>query len=458
MKFHSTRGSCKTPRQWKIEDFEPHCVGHCQSVSLPVRRVDGGLPERVGEEARMRVGFERAILRVEEFCNWLTLPGFTSGLALGLTLGLSALHAQDDQGSSVQTLQQQINDLKKQVAGLQKKKNAPQYLSSARPQIDGGCNLFVTADFLYWTAQENGLDYLFKTSLVAFGSLTSPVHGDVDSPHFEWDPGFRIGLGWNMGHDAWDLYFDWTRFHTNAKEKSHADNKVLYANFADTLAAINPFEKASAHTHVNVDWLDLELGKAFYATRYLTLRPHVGLRNAWVDQDFRFRYKNQITPLGLSAGVKDKVRVKNDFWGLGIRTGLDTQWELGAGFSILGDFALALLYGDFDLHRRFKGPAIVTAGGGTFIVPLESHQDKDLNLARFIADFDLGVQWDYMFAHDRFHVSLSAAWEQHMFFGQNQIFNFYDTPSSSSTAHGKLVSSNGDLTLQGLTISARFDF
>ena len=53
----------------EIEDFEPHCVGHCQSVSLPVRRVDGDLPERVGEEARTRVGFERAILRVEEFYN-----------------------------------------------------------------------------------------------------------------------------------------------------------------------------------------------------------------------------------------------------------------------------------------------------------------------------------------------------------------------------------------------------
>ncbi len=61
------RGSCKTPRQWKIEDFEPHCVGQ----ALPVRRVDGGLPERVGEEARMQVGFKRVILRVEEFCNWL---------------------------------------------------------------------------------------------------------------------------------------------------------------------------------------------------------------------------------------------------------------------------------------------------------------------------------------------------------------------------------------------------
>lgn len=35
-----------------------------------------------------------------------------------------------------------------------------------------------------------------------------------------WDPGFRLGLGWNTDCDGWDLYLNWTYYHNRSKKST----------------------------------------------------------------------------------------------------------------------------------------------------------------------------------------------------------------------------------------------
>ncbi|MBS0606621.1 MAG: hypothetical protein JSR57_06705, partial [Verrucomicrobia bacterium] len=65
----------------------------------------------------------------------------------------------------------------------------------------------------------------------------------------------------------------------------------------------------------------------------------------------------------------------------------------------------------------------------------------------------LGVRWDTYFHHKRYHFGISAGWEQNIWYGITQFNHYY-----TQLQFGALVQNNGDLTLQGGTLSARLDF
>ena len=68
-------------------------------------------------------------------------------------------------------------------------------------------------------------------------------------------------------------------------------------------------------------------------------------------------------------------------------------------------------------------------------------------------DMMAGLRYDHMFYNDRFHLGLQVGWEHHIYFSQNQFPVFVDDVSK-----GSFVSNQGDLTFQGWTFAARFDF
>ena len=93
----------------------------------------------------------------------------------------------------------------------------------ARPQVKDGSDLFVTADLLVWQAHENGL----PLAVVGHQSRSSPFieDGKVANFDFDCDVGFRIGVGYNLPHDGWDLSFNWLRFYTDASRHVHANDE-----------------------------------------------------------------------------------------------------------------------------------------------------------------------------------------------------------------------------------------
>ena len=192
---------------------------------------------------------------------------------------------------------------------------------------------------------------------------------------------------------------------------------------------------------MNLNQIDLDLGREYYVSKWLTMRPHVGLRTAWVHQKLEINHNRfESTP-----GIDDDLDLESNFWGLGLETGIDTQWGLGNGWSIYGNAAFAFLYGFHDTeHGEDVDYGVEFTWGDV---------DWSYRTTRAIGDLQMGLRWDTWTDDERVHFRIQAGWEHHIYFSQNQFPRFV-----SSEALGNFVANQGDLTLQGWTLSARLDF
>ena len=339
----------------------------------------------------------------------------------------------------------QMRNLENRVSALERSKSGTGGMvnPSGRPAVKDGWGVFITADALLWQPRENGLEYATKVD----GAQFTGAHSKEKSPRFSWDWGFRVGLGYNMEHDQWDLYLNWTWL----RGKSHHHNtanagsgEVILPRWSDpgSLGGATA-SSASAHWKLRLNVLDLELGREFYVSKWVTVRPHMGLRTAWIKQTYDVDYS------GLNInGVAREIDMRNKYWGLGVRGGVNTDWGLGGGVSIYGNAAISILYGFFSVSKQ---ESLELTSGAAFnnITNLSDFY----HVSRAITDLQLGLRYDYMFCDDRYHFGIQAGWEHHMFFGQNQfILNVDDV------AHGVTVANQGDLTMQGWTLNVRFDF
>jgi len=66
---------------------------------------------------------------------------------------------------------------------------------------------------LIWQAHETGLPVA-----TILGSLTNFGDATTKNIHFDYDLGFRVGAGYNMAHDEWDLNLTWLRFYTDGQQ------------------------------------------------------------------------------------------------------------------------------------------------------------------------------------------------------------------------------------------------
>ena len=195
------------------------------------------------------------------------------------------------------------------------------------------------------------------------------------------------------------------------------------------------FSKADAHWHVDFYDLDLVLGRNYFVSRYLALHPYFGLTSAWIQQHRHVRFEEP-------SGDLMKLRSKNNFWGIGPRLGIDSQFYLGRNFSLYGNFSGALLWGDFHVREKESFP----------LDDLEIYNLRD-NLHRMVSTvgFGLGIAYETNFNHDANHFMVKAGYEGQYWWRQNQlpIFNAFAL---------NFTRQSEDMSMQGLTVDFRLDF
>lgn len=343
----------------------------------------------------------------------------------------------------------QMRSLENRVSALEQKKSATSTLNpSGRPQVQDGLDLFFTADWLIWQAHENGLSYAVKAPS-GHSADTALYKSSVKNMSFDWDFGFRLGLGWNLPHDGWDLYANWTWFQDDASETTTVGSgHVLFPVSAYQPAndSTEGFRSAHAKWRLHLNMIDLDLGREFFVSKWMTLRPFIGLRTGWIRQHKSVTFTSAISTSDQTGSL---LKGTNNYWGIGPRTGLNTQWGLGHGLSFFGNMGCSLLYGFFDVQTYQN--QLISGGSHNDAVT-----DKDSNrVGRVITEIALGLRWDTMFMDDNFHFGIQAGWEQLMFFGQNQFKTFSGTSLSNA---GAFVANQGDLTIQGWTLAIRLDF
>lgn len=303
----------------------------------------------------------------------------------------------------------------------------------ARPSIKKGYDVWIKGDALVWQAAEDGLTYLYS------GNQT---RRDLHTVSFDWDWGFRLGAGYNTPKDGWDIDLSWTRIYNQAHghQNSHSSNTL----FPAWTVAANPFagtiHHAKAHLHIHLNQIDLDLGREFYVSKSLTVRPFAGLRTDWISQHYTIHMKGVAT--SDASFLEQTAHLKSKFWGFGFAAGLGTEWWIKGGWALYGDAAMSLLMGFFDIDQKGSQNAVNVWS-----------QDKNFRSGKAILDLGLGFKWATLLHDNRFGLTFKAGYEYHLYFNQNQF-----VASTGNTALELFNPVKGDLAYQGVTGSIQFDF
>lgn len=343
------------------------------------------------------------------------------------------------------TLERRISALEKRRGGLL---NPP-----ARPLCED-FDFNFSGDVLFWQANETGLPIGVQNTASTFGTIAGAVNlQDAKVKHldFDYDPGFRLGIDFDTPYDGWDLGLFWTRlFSKGSKSSSVSGNKELFASqvnprlpeFLTGNPAAEPiYAQMYGHLKIHLNQLDLDLGREFFVSKYLTLRPHMGLRTTWIRQFLKTDYNSGIAAGALPAMPDIDIRQKNKWWGIGLEGGLDTVWMLGKGFSFYGSIAGAIEYG----FQKVISKQASEAG-----IEFENERDSQRN-SHPILDLQLGLRWDHGFKQDSYNFGIHGGWEHHTYFSQNQFH-------ADLRPIGQYSANQGDLSYQGWTIGAHLAF
>jgi major outer membrane protein len=300
-----------------------------------------------------------------------------------------------------------------------------------------GVRLYASGDFLYWHASQDGLEYAVTSNIppVIGGSMDD---GHLKKPDFKWKPGFRLGLGYDIPRDQWDLYFTWTRLESEARDHADAPTGGSITPIWMPSALSGPLTSARSHWDLSYDVIDLELGREFYFTKALTGRPFLALRGVWISQQFDTDYD--------FSSVDADADIRQTFHAPALRAGLNMNWRFTDYLSMLTNVSGSLAYGKFNIHHDDDVPT-------GFATPVDLRSEFHSVKTNFEAA--LGLQWDAYFSNNRYHFAITAAYEFITWFNQNQLVNYYFVSPTGDTLVKPL---KGDLSMQGLTLSARLDF
>ena len=301
---------------------------------------------------------------------------------------------------------------------------------------DDSSSWVLSADFLAWFASEEVTS--IWADLITIGDNTSSW--EALGFNFDWSYGFRIGVGYNLVYDQWDTALYWTWFRTCAEHTipSQPNATISPEFFAAFLSGDKP-ESMSTKWNLLFNMFNWDLGRSYWASKHLSLRPFLGIKGGWINQAIFSHYYN-LTIDNILTTHYGTEQVKNNFWGIGPLGGIKTKWrfsDFGSHFfDLFGDFSMATMWGTWSCGDMYRNTASKTS----------SVNMKDSNLGALMLQGFLGIGWDTDFQKGNSHLSTKLGYEMQIWLNQLRIATF------------QLQRLHGDLTLQGITLNCRFDF
>jgi len=309
----------------------------------------------------------------------------------------------------------------------------PEITPRAGPRVTDWSDFKISAEGLWWLARQEGIAYA-QTGRGAVGG-TNDFTGHDKEVEFSFQPGFRVGLGLDFRYDGWDIYANYTWLnpasHTGHASVTDSSGGMLARWLVSTpfAAAFPPFlTSAKARWKMAFDVLDTELGRNFFLSSKLSIRPFLGFKAAWIDQTNSVYYV-----LEPGAGIDTMhLKMRQDFTGFGIRMGVNSFWLAGEEWGIYGNFAFSELWSGFDQKRRDRS---LPTGGSVFT---SYHVHKDFHTIEPVLEVSLGLQYMRDFRGGRRRFTFQLGWEEQVWFAHNRFIS----PAGDMT---------GNLTFQGIT-------
>jgi len=289
---------------------------------------------------------------------------------------------------------------------------------TVEPRVENGFGLSVDAAFTWWKSQVSGMSF-------------AQTDSSVQSPHWKFVPGFKVGLGIDIDFDGWDLYAEYTWFRQGltkgfaASEYGPGYSSFIHTNTSTGALSSMILTKASSTRKSQFNIVDLELGRNFFISKRLALRPNLGFKLARMFEKTTLR-EIQEGEMGFT-----NLNLSQQLSGVGIRAGIDTVWHLSRTFGFYGDLALTSLWS--SIHNHCNSYVSDDGVQTDRLIPMKNQT--------ILPVIEMGVGLSYMqwFANERYQLYAKAGWEEQIWIGYN-----YNTPSGT-------FNNTGNLTLQGLT-------
>ncbi len=319
---------------------------------------------------------------------------------------------------------------------------------NAGPRVSNGADVFVTASFILWSPRMEGMAYAWTGLGDDIGNV---AQGSVKQPSWNFEPGFQVGLGLSLDHDGWDLFAEYTWLQSKRNDSVDFNNTLaplwdinaqIYPYASNVGNGDNSIRTANSRWDLSYNVIDLSLGRNYFISQYLTLRPFFGFRGAWINQTWRVEYTLPDNVQAVDA-TRATMRNNQDYWGFGMLTGLDTGWHFTKEFSIYGDFDLALLWSNFQTTRRDADSSLIAESAPEQV---NVNTVNDFHTVKPVMSLEMGLRYETWFSDDDYHFLIQAGWSEAVWSNFNQLFSLLEQGS------------HGDFTLQGLTVKARFDF
>lgn len=267
-------------------------------------------------------------------------------------------------------------------------------------------NLFVSADLLYWRASVNGLtsvcDNATITETEENGLIISRLKGKAKDPHFNWNPGYRIGLGYAPECRQWFLGAYWTHFNSNSHRNGGRHRKL--------------------HWKIDFDVIDVLAGYKFNLAPCFDLWLFGGLRGAMIDQRLKTNFHDSRSSDSIfslessSSTFASHSRAKEKFRGIGPLVGVEGEWGIGCNFSLYADASVGFLFGSF--HVRSRNQEVFETGINF------NHTTRSSQSCQTVVDAGVGIRWYKCFCDRLFLLQLGL--EHHCYYNQNQFCGYGD--------------------------------
>lgn len=407
-------------------------------------------------------------------------------LSLGIISTQCCLTAQELSSSC------QSNKPNKEVLPSSKQQNQQQYNQNLSDSKSTPSFFVSSLDYLIARAYNPAFVFAYeKKGVITPGAFDNRVvQGNMIYPNKTWRPGFRLGVGWTVPEHEWSLFSQWTYYYNKSVTNRGISPGEIVSGFSNgnegyiglwasrmraNFADINPssgitFLSFQGTWLLNYNLIDLGAKKLLVQNDSFDIAMNFSLETGWIHQKSTINYFHTTTnPIYFNQ----LVRLSNNFWGLGLKTGFTSNWKLGYGISIFGDLSAAMLSGRTTSRNVQSAFGPNQSNSGTVDPTVYSEALRFANFADRIThyspgvDASFGVAYLYKFSSER-KLLLQAGWESQLWWGQQKMLlptvtMAGGTPGSALNYIGPdyqeaYPPNSGILTIEGFTVRGQIDF
>jgi hypothetical protein len=321
---------------------------------------------------------------------------------------------------------------------MEKKCFPAAYNAPASIAVSCGWDFNVSARFIYWYTSQEGLDV---AHVKPGGLLDLPTNGAVLYSDFDYQPGFKVAVGYNTNYDDWVGWAEYTWLHTSEATASTGvwDNSDWFAAGRVAGEPVDSVASVSANWKMHLDMLDVFFSRPYYQGTQLTVSPYAGIRALWIRQAFSV---NDVSSALTSFAVNPRAKTKSNSWGIGPAAGAMGHWLLGMGFRFEGNATGSLRYTQYSSiawKQSYDDSSGATA------------KTNNYGTVRPMAQLGVGLGYGSYLYCQKYYIDFSARYDFNYLWNQNVMRPFV------SELVGR-ENDCGDLSMHGLTLNARFDF